>query len=55
MYYSKVVHIDMTDKEDRYVPDDLSLLPRSTRPEPQDYVADLDQDKYTKIYKTRRK
>lgn len=50
--FFKVVCDDMTDKEGSSVPDDLSLLLRSTRPEPQDYVADLDQDKYTKVYKT---
>lgn len=26
------------------IPDDLSLLLRGSRPEPKDYVADLDQD-----------
>lgn len=41
----------MTDGEDRYVPDDLPLLLRTTGPEPQDYVADLDREKYTKTVK----
>lgn len=41
----------MTDEEDTHVPDDLPFLLRSARPEAQDYVANLDQDKYTKMYK----
>lgn len=30
--------------EGKKIPDDLSLLLRGSRPEPKDYVADLDQD-----------
>lgn len=36
--------------ENDKLPDDLSLLLRSSRPEPEDYVANLDQDKHTGIY-----
>lgn len=41
----------MTEKEDRCIPDNLSLLLRSSRPEAQDYVANLDQDKYKSMKK----
>ena len=37
----------MSDEQDRPVPDDLSLLLRSSRPQPQDDVAHLDRDKHT--------
>lgn len=37
-------------EENGIIPDNLSLLLRSSRPEPKDYVANLDQDKHTRIY-----
>lgn len=37
-------------EENKTIPDDLSLLLRSSGPEPKDYVANLDQDKHTWIY-----
>lgn len=42
----RVENLEENDK----IPDDLSLLLRSSGPEPEDYVANLDQDKHTQIY-----
>lgn len=36
---------------DSYTPDDLALLLRSARPEAQDYVANLGEDKHTRCTK----
>lgn len=37
-------------EENNMIPDNLSLLLRSSRSEPEDYVANLDQDNHTRIY-----